>query len=150
MIVFSQKYVKVSVKDGAKLLKQQVFFSFFWELILRCYKLGLLQLSITKVWTVVFLLEEYFPLSWNNLPRIPMCPYFSKSYHKVLESRDGCADSCGVDSSLLLIIAWLSSAKGHHTKYLFYLDKSDNVETSNYFLPCSKWSADTRKKSKPS
>lgn len=37
MIMFYQNHIKVAVKDGGKLLKQQ---GFFLELMFRCFKLG--------------------------------------------------------------------------------------------------------------
>ena len=54
-----------------------------------------------------------------------MSIFFQVISQNPLEDKDGCADSCGVDSSQLLIIAWLSSAIVHHTKYFSYQDKPD-------------------------
>jgi len=52
-----------------------------------------------------------------------------------LEDRDGCADSCGVDSSQPLIIAWLSFEIVPHTKYLSYQEKPDTWRGVIIFSP---------------
>lgn len=54
-----------------------------------------------------------------------MSVFFQVISQNPLEDRDGCADSCGVDSSQPLIIARLSSAIVHCTKYLSYREKPD-------------------------
>lgn len=64
-----------------------------------------------------------------------MSVFFQVISENPLEDRDGCADSCGADSSQSLIIAWLSSAIARHTKYLSYQDKPDRWRGVIIFSP---------------